>query len=229
MQTFCRRVYVFDDCSTDGTPVILENHPLVDRVILNRNHDPNRGRAEWQNRLELLRLAQKHCGPSDWFVYQDADEFIEYDFQRLYSFLPNIVAVRMKLYDYYITNKDVDMPFHKRQYLGPEYRKIVMAFKNHPRLNYKSFDQREVHLNQPAGVVLNEGYVKHYGKAISVRAWEDKCRYYMTFAKYRQKWSKRRGQAIHTRSSFNLPLITWDQREEKGVLLTKKIELNSIY
>lgn len=227
--TYCQRIYVYDDCSTDDTVEVMLRHPVVHKIIKGRRHDDNRGRAEWQNRQAVLELAQAHATPADWLVYLDADEFIEFDFKRLDKLPDSTVAVRMQLYDYYITAQDVNSHFLQRQYLGPEYRRIVMAFRNHPALRYESNDQREVHLHQPKVTVLNAGYVRHYGKAISVEAWEEKCRYYMTFKKYAAKWARRRGKAVHTTSSFNMPLITWPERKKKGVLLTREIEKNSIY
>ena len=135
----------------------------------------------------------------------------------------------MKLFDFYITEEDKDKHFLQRTLMGPEYRNIIMAFKNHPNLGYKSFDQREVHLNQPEAIIHHAGYVRHYGKAISVKDWEAKCAYYMTFEKYREKWARRRGHAIHTTSSFNQQLIRWSQKDTHGIPLTKELQKQDCY
>jgi hypothetical protein len=135
----------------------------------------------------------------------------------------------MKLFDYYITQSDIDKHYSQREFLGPEYRNILIAFRNLPTLDFSSPDQREVHLRSP-GTVLNEGFVKHYGKAISVQQWEDTCMYYSRyFPKYSAKWNKRRGKAVHTVSSFGNQLIKWEEKDTKGFQLTKEIETHSIY
>jgi hypothetical protein len=162
----------------------------------------------------------------------DADERIEFPWDILSS-VPAVgmkeIGYRLKLFDYYITPEDVELHYTQRRYLGPEYRNILMIFRNLPTLDYSSPDQREVHLRHP-GKVRNVGYVKHYGKAISLRQWNETCEYYGTyFPKYSAKWNARRGKAVHKVSSFGNKLITWDQKDEKGILLTKEIEKNSIY
>ncbi|NCU33402.1 MAG: hypothetical protein EOM23_10865 [Candidatus Moranbacteria bacterium] len=71
------------------------------------------------------------------------------------------------------------------------------------------------------------GYVKHYGKAISIEEWEKTCDYYINergddqkFKTFKNKWLARRGKAIHTMSDFGSELIQWHEREEKGIPLT---------
>jgi len=229
MATFCQEVYVYDDFSTDNTVEICEHHAIVKGIIKARSWDSDRKRAEWQNRKAVLELAQKHASPNDWFVYMDADERIDFDFSILKALPTQIVGIRMKLFDFYITPYDVDKHYSDRQFCGPEYRNILMVFRNIPTLDYSSPDQREVHLRSN-GIVLNKGFVKHYGKGISVEQWEETCKYYANhFPKYSEKWKKRMGKAVHTSSSFGLPLITWSEKTTKGVPLTKEIEKNNIY
>ena len=36
----------------------------------------------------------------------------------------------MKLYDFHITAEDVDRRYDERRWMGPEYRTILMAFRN---------------------------------------------------------------------------------------------------
>lgn len=223
MQLYCDMVFVYDDCSTDDTVKICRQHPVVEDVVNGLKWDRNRGRAEWQNRATLLARGKMAAGQDDWFVYIDADERVDYDFTRLRYYYPFIHGIRMKLFDYYITEEDVKLNYRARKYLGPEYRQIIIAFRNLSSLDYSSFDQRQVHLRS-SGTVLDEGYVKHYGKAVSVDQWEQTCDYYINhFPKYAKKWKARKGKAIHTKSDFGNELITWGEKDEKGILLTPNI------
>lgn len=223
---FCNAVFVYDDCSTDNTYEICKNHPIVKSVVKGETWDVDRERAESENRQMLLEEAQKHADKNDWFVYIDADERIDFDWSIIPNLSLDIIAIRMKLFDFYITPEDVDKKYYDRKWIGPEYREIVIAFRNSPFLRYDHLDQREVSLGN--GKILSSGFVKHYGKAISVEEWENTCEYYSKyFKKYSEKWEKRKGKAIHYGySDFNNPLITWDEKEEKGIdlkLLEQKI------
>lgn len=229
MATFCDLIFVYDDFSTDKTPYICKQHPKVVHVIFGQYWDKNRKRAEFQNRADLLNTATAWAEDDDWFVYMDADERIEFAWEKLKELPRTVIGIRMKLFDFYITPGDVKKHYSERRFCGPEYRRILMAFRNLPTLDYSSPDQREVHLRHP-GEVLNNGFVKHYGKGISVEQWEETCQYYANFfPKYSEKWKRRMGKAIHTTSSFGNLLIKWEEKEAKGILLTKEIETDSIY
>ena len=229
MASFCREVYVYDDHSTDNTVAVCRAHPIVKGIIEGAAWDSDRARAEWQNRKAVLELGRKQAGPDDWFVYMDADERIDFDFSLLAHLDKSVVGIKMKLFDFYITAADVNDHYSRRKYCGPEYRSILMAFRNLPTLDYSMPDQRQVFLNHP-GTVLDMGYVKHYGKGISIQQWEDTCDYYANhFPQYAAKWRARKGKAVHDRSSFGYPLITWDQKETLGIPLTREIETHTIY
>lgn len=229
MATFCDMVFVYDDASTDNTVEICLQHHIVEAVIQSKKWDPNRKRAEWQNRRSVLKLGQKYATPNDWFVYMDADERIEFDFSTLKNLPITTIAIRMKLFDFYITPADVKLHYSIRKFCGSEYRNILMCFRNHPKLDYSSPDQREVHLRHK-GEILQQGYVKHYGKGISVEQWEETCDYYARFfPKYSAKWNARKGKAVHTVSSFGRPLIQWHEKHVKGVLVNNEIRKYNIY
>ncbi len=219
LEQFCTGgIFVYDDCSTDNTPSICEKHPSVKKVIRGKSWDKERARAEFENRAAILHEAKKAANENDWFVYIDADERIEYDWSNLYNLSSDVIGIRMRLFDFYITPEDVNEPYYNRKYIGPEYRDILIAFRNLPTLRYDTMDQREVTLGKE-GKVLNEGYVRHYGKAISVEEWEKTCDYYSKhFPMYSEKWEKRRGKAVHYKySDFGNELITWDEKEKKGI------------
>ncbi|MBK7632429.1 MAG: hypothetical protein IPJ23_17345 [Ignavibacteriales bacterium] len=121
----------------------------------------------------------------------------------------------MKLFDFYITSEDIDKKYFERKWLGPEFREIIIAFKNSNELCYKHADQREVSLGK--GTIENLGYVRHYGKAISVEEWEKTCDYYgKHFPQYSEKWEKRKGKAVHNGvSDFGNKLISWKEKSRK--------------
>ena len=168
-------VFVYDDASMDETVRLCENHPAVRRVIQGKVWNPNRPDAEFQNRAAVLAAAQEVAAPDDWLVYIDADERIEFDWGLLRTYPQDVIGVRMRLFDFYITPEDADGDFRQRQWIGPEYRSILMAFRNLSTLAYNVPDQREVDLGRP-GRVVEAGFVRHYGKSISVEQWEEPCR-----------------------------------------------------
>lgn len=208
----CDALFVYDDASTDDTAQLCIRHPAVRTVIQGNHWDPHRERAEWKNRQAALVAAQQH--DPEWILCFDADERVEmpeFDMNQ-YD------AVRMKLFDFYITEEDVYMPYTDRRWIGPEYREILMMYRNRPGMRFQYPDQREMQLRGNVRL-LRAGYVKHYGKAISVEEWERTVDYYMKWPKYREKWEARRGKAVHTVSDFGRPLILWEEKDLYGVRL----------
>ena len=55
-------------------------------------------------------------------------------------------------------------------------------FKNKSAIGYCIPDQRECLLKNDSRILLS-GYVKHYGKSISIEQWEKTCEYYSTHFK----------------------------------------------
>lgn len=221
MAEYCDSIFVYDDASEDSTREICRNHPKVQQVIAGQTYAVDRVWAETYDRAKLLAVAQVHATEDDWFVLLDADEEIEFDWMKFrfgIKYMP-IVAVKMRLFDFYATEDDYDLDFTHRTMIGPEYRPIIMAFKNTEHLKYYVPIQREVEIGP--GVVLEMGFVKHYGKAISAEHHEMKCEYYARNfpIDYAEKWDNRRGKFIHTKSDFGMDLIEWDDKETKGVLM----------
>jgi hypothetical protein len=210
--SFCDALYVYDDCSTDHTVNICKSHKKVKAVVQGTHWDLDRYRAEYQTRQRIFEEALKDN--PEWVIYFDADERIEWDFKGY----ENYDCIVMKLFDFYITEDDKNHPYYDRQWLGPEYRNILMMFRNMPGIGYFMPDQREALLRRDAKV-LHTGYVKHYGKAISIDEWEKTCDYYSSYfdEPYRTKWLKRKGKAVHSQSDFGRPLIRWDEKELRGV------------
>lgn len=204
-------IYIYDDASTDNTRKIIHACPSVRGVIECDKWDEDRTRAEYETRQAVFELAKKDH--YDWFIYVDADEriiFPDIDYEK-YD------AVKMKLFDFYITNEDVEKNYNERLWIGPEYREITMMFRNLPHLKYEHRDQREMRLPESAKIA-HAGYVKHYGKAISVEQWEETCLYYMNHfpEPYKTKWKNRQGKAVHTLSDFGAELIRWYMIDDYG-------------
>ncbi len=209
-------IYVYDDCSTDDTADICRRHPAVIDVVQGEHWNPVRVEAEHENRQALLERAL--LDDPEWLLYFDADERVEVDLQEVpWS---TCDAVRMKLFDFYITEEDVDSHYSERRWLGPEYRRIIMLYRNMPGMGYDQPDQRETNL-PPNARIVEVGWVRHYGKAVSVEEWENTCRYYAEHfpEPYRTKWRSRMGRAVHTESDFGRELIEWDDRDRLGVEL----------
>jgi len=211
---FCDRLYLYDDVSSDETPAICASYPDV-KLVRGTEWAKDRSGAETANRQRMLELAT--ADGADWICTFDADERIELPETdwRAYD------AVRMKLFDFYITAEDLHLSYADRRWMGPEYRFIFMLYRNGPHIRFVHHGQRDMWMFLQGKRVLVDGYVKHYGKAISVQEWEDTCDYYSTYfgEPYRTKWLNRKGKAIHTESDFGRPLITWDQKDQFGVEL----------
>ncbi len=205
-------IVVFDDCSTDDTAEIMVKHPAVVKYIGNPKWQTDRTTEEWRHRQIVLDAGREF--KPDWFLYFDADERIEWDGK-----VPDDCdSVAMRLFDAYITEEDKDVVGTERRWFGPEYRDIVMLYRNAERMSYYVGDQRIV-----AGLerTAYRGFVRHYGKALSVEHWEETCDYYIAYfpESYKRKWRKRKGHAVHDASDFGRALMLWEERAEKGVQL----------
>lgn len=201
-------IVVYDDCSTDNTVEICEAHAAVLSVVQGEEWNPNRYQAEYQTREAALRQARTYN--PEWILCFDADERLEFPKDLDWMAYDGL---RMRLFDFYITEEDKDKHYSERQWMGPEYRDILMAFKLKPGMHFRHNDQREMLLDRRASVTT-KGFVKHYGKAISVDEWEQTCDYYSTYfpEPYKTKWENRKGKAVHTESDFGRPLIKWEQK-----------------
>lgn len=217
-------IYIYDDCSTDSTVSICKSHPKVKGVIQGKvwQTDPReRKKAEGDLRQAVYELSVKNG--ADWVYCFDADEYIEFeniDFTKDSYFF--------RLFDFYITEEDKDKGYLHRQWMGEEYREITMLFKVNPNVKFNSRVPKNV------GKPCFGGWVKHYGKAISVEEWEKTCDYYINHRwkgvddELYNRWKSRKGKAIHAVSSFGNKLIKWEDKH-KGILMTKKIQSKSIY
>lgn len=222
MSEFCDGVYIYDDASTDNTVEICNKHSIVKGLIRGVIWDENRERAEYENRQKVFLYAREtaNMNEDDWFIYLDADERIEFNFIEFQkNWCDKVDGVKMRLFDFYITEEDKDKSYVERQWMGPEYRDILFMFKNKNAIGYHIPDQRECFLTPNSRVMLS-GYVKHFGKGISIQQWENTCEYYAThFPKYADKWNRRRGKAIHTMSDFGRGLIKWEDRTNTNIII----------
>jgi glycosyltransferase involved in cell wall biosynthesis len=211
---FIDEIIVLDDCSTDNTIEICRSFPKVKAIIHTPNWTGNpyeRARLEGLQRQTVYNIAVERS--PDWIYCFDADEFA--DFNGI-DFTAD--AYKLRLFDYYITEEDKDLPYTERKWIGPEYRDILMLFRPHPAIRFTS----RTPILPKNYVVKTAGFVKHYGKAISIEEWEKTCHYYMNHLNERgikKKWTARVGKAVHTVSDFGKPLITWDERIKKGIPL----------
>lgn len=209
----CDRVLVYDDASTDETTDIAES---FDRVTLIRGETWHTNRRAEETRHRNLLLEQVRTMGAEWCLCFDADE-------RLVGDLPiptdDVNGYRVRLFDGYLT-EEFQNPYtggdlgRLPRMWGPEYRDILTFF----RVSASRFvgDGNRCPRTQgridPSGVM-----VKHYGKCLSVEHWEETCDYYSSPLwpdRYRNKWSARKGKAIHTQSDFGRPLMTWEELME---------------
>jgi glycosyltransferase involved in cell wall biosynthesis len=219
---FVDGIVVFDDASIDDSVAIARNHPNVLDVIVNQKWRTDRANEETRNRHILLEWARKYM--PQWFFYCDADERFEGDIRGFLT-SPQSVGVdgvRISLFDAYMTEDDW-APYERgelynfRKHYGPEWRDILMMWRNRPGVHYGGVDARE-----PRGVdefrVITRFYCQHYGKAISQEHWDATCEYYSNhFPTYSRKWEARKGKAIHTTSDFGTGLYDWGTVKQHAI------------
>ncbi len=223
MAEYCTAgIYVFDDASTDNTVEICKKHPAVKKVIGVKEWDGITELAliEMKQRQALVIEAQKDN--PDWFVYLDADERLFYNFENLTDECEVVIS---RLFDFYITEEDKNRRYTgnivlMRKWCGPEFRDIVAVFKNTQRVKFTRKHSRNPEVTA-YDTKLFSGYIRHYGKSISVEDWERRCDYYLNRApEYKPIWSKRKGKAVHKESDFHRPLRTWKDVHEYATLLS---------
>jgi glycosyltransferase involved in cell wall biosynthesis len=236
---FIDEAFWFDDCSDDNTVDILKAYPKTVEVMRNYFHNPDQSFVQTSQRKLLLETYKNHTGVGEetvqrnkllehaqknsknkWFILIEPDERIDFDFSKLDEYdKQGIGMIYFRLFDAYIT-KDDDKPYsgeklwNFRKYFGPEYRNIGYVFDK----DLAFYDIGMQNCRQPyfSGKSIIDGLVQHYGKAISKEHWEKKCEYYITHVPaLAEKWSKRKGMAVHTESDFRRPLLTWKQIIDK--------------
>ena len=211
-------VYIYDDCSTDNTVKICKEHPIVKKVIrgLEWQTDPiKRNIAEGSLRQ---RVYQEALTENPDFIYNfDADEFADF---RGIDFKAD--AYKLRLLDFYITPEDINKNFLDRKWCGPEYRDILMLFRPNPAIR---FYQREPRLPSTYKVEY-AGWVKHYGKAISIEEFDKTCDYYVKhrggdyLPQFTNKWKDRKGKAVHNYvSDFGANMIQWKDKDKSYKLI----------
>lgn len=205
----CDSIYVYDDASSDRSVKIAEAHPKVFPKHFGCFLWTPTPEREGQQREILFKFAcdSERLTENDWLCYFDADERLEgvtrKDLERPIS------GIKVRLFDFYITPGDLEKPYHQRQLCGPEYRETLIFFRYSPSVHYRSGIVRE-----PLGVqqpIVTQGFIRHYGKAISIEHWNAKCDFYAEhFAEpYKSKWKNRKHRAVHTQSDFGASLVNW--------------------
>lgn len=213
---FADEFYFFDDASTDNSVEIVSKHPKTVKVIRNHFHSPTQTFVQTAQRKCLLDYARAHS-KNKWFALIEPDERVEFDFSLLEEWdKSGIDIVYFTLFDAYITKNDQksykqgDKLENLRKYFGPEYRFMCFLYKK----DFADYDLKIPSCRQPQVSGKSEvgGRIKHYGKSISIEQWEETCRYYMkSVPQLSEKWEKRLGKAIHTKSDFDRKLLTWEQ------------------
>lgn len=218
----CDAIHVYcDHCDDRGsTAMLAKGHPAVVEVVESDLLDPDRERAEWFNRRWVLQSALRFMDCSsksqDWIVYFDADEILD-QFDTGVLDPDRVCMVACHSYDCYITPEDKDVSewhWKERRWFSREYQWSPYFYSCRIPLDFYKPDQRNMDLPRGSTHALH-GLVRHYGKGLSVKKWDEKCQYYAEVfgPKYAAKWEARKGQAVKVdmKSDFGLPLATWEE------------------
>lgn len=199
----------------DSTAQIARQHPAVTEVITSNYLDPDRERAEAHNRQVVLSSALRFMGNGDWVCYFDGDEHL-YDFDLDVLKAPLFHRVACPMVESYITAEDEHLSewhYAQRRWCGDEYEYAPMFYRNSPYLGFHQRDQRNMTVDPKLRQehTCFTGKVRHWGKGLSVKKWEEKCHYYAEVfgPKYAEKWRNRMGKAVHAVSDFGRPLVLW--------------------
>ena len=235
LSQFADNIVAYDDKSTDSTLKILKRHPNVVGVLHNkkwRSGGNKRLIEETRHRSNLLRFAKSLIPKSKWIFYADADERFVGDIRKTLENLQNteVDAVKVRLFDAYMTREDCSdytkgtKLLNFRSKFGPEFRDITMIWKNKDGIDFIGLDRREPTISN--GFFIQKFYCQHYGKALSIRQWEETCDYYIEnfYEKYGNKWKNRKGKAIHELSDFGSTLYTWGDELFANSVELKKLQ-----
>lgn len=219
LSKFADYICVYEDASTDRTREILKS---CEKVVLILENDQwqsgvdNRLLSETRHRGLLLEVARRHF-EFQWCMCCDADEryigpIREYVTAAL-DLKPE--AVRISLFDAYMSAGD-DAPYMSgtpllgfRRFFGVERRDILMLWQNRDSVKFVGLDAREPTVIGRTDVNF---FCQHYGKSLSYEHWDATCDYYSSnfpWVPYGEKWSKRKGNALHELSDFGRELHKW--------------------
>jgi len=221
VSNFVDEIHIYDDCSTDSTITKCLKFPKVKRILQARTWETNPHKRQILEGTQRQAIYDEAINKKpDWIYYFDADEYADLDNIDLSD--PSYDAYSMRLFDFYITTYDVEKSYKERKFMGPEFRDILTLFRPKPDLHFYSRVPYAMFKN-----VGKKGYIKHYGKAISIEQWEQTCDYYINFLYEKQpgnstiseKWKKRKGKAIHSKSDFNRELIKWEDRYDNAKII----------
>ena len=220
-------IIVLDDASTDNSVDICLKHPKVLNVVLNTDWvsglKGERYVQESIHRQKILEIGRRYR--PTWFLYLDADERVDgavREYLLSNSKNKTIAGVSLRLYDAYMTKRDQTAYkngslYNFRQNFGPEYREIIMIWKNSRKVFFKTDEMSREPSGIPEKDVAKRFLVQHYGKAISQEQWENTCDFYIKyFPIYAEKWAARKGKSIHTKSDFGAKLMTWEEIKAHG-------------
>ncbi len=155
---WCDKIYVYDDASTDNTLEIVKAHPKVVGTIENKQWYPEPKKRDWAehtSREAIYKLASQNANHDDWFCYFDADERLEFDPVILDK--KELYYLRMRLFDFYITEQDKDRKYNGditklRDYCGPEFRDIIFWFRKKAQPTWSIKSEREPKLSGLGGL-----------------------------------------------------------------------------